>query len=90
MGNYNGILLIVWNFIIIKFFWFYKKKRQDPTLEESVKVLIVTNMHIIFYSLSLSHKNVNNIICHDHKNYQNKSNFKRHEPTMTKTSLILN
>jgi len=89
MGNYNGILLIVWNFIII-IFLVLQKKRQDPAHEESVKGLIVTNMHIIFYSLSLSCKNVNNIICHDHKNYQNKSNFKRHEPTMTKTSLILN
>jgi hypothetical protein len=64
MGNYNGILLlIVWNFIII-FFWFYKRKDKIPTQEESV------NCYKYAYNillLSLSCKNVNNIICHDKK-----------------------
>jgi hypothetical protein len=89
MGNYNGILLIVWNFIII-FFWFYKRKDKNPTHEESVKVFEYYKYAYNILLLSLSCKNVDNIICHDHKNYQNKSNFKRYEPSMTKTSLVLN
>jgi hypothetical protein len=86
MGNYNGILLIVWNFIII-FFWFHKRKDKIQLMR---KVFDCYKYASNILLLSLSHKIVNNIVCRDHKNYQNKSNFKRHEPSMTKTGLVLN
>jgi len=48
MGNYNGILLIVWNFRII-FFGSTKEKIKIQLMKKVLKCSIVTNMHIIFY-----------------------------------------